>query len=293
MEEMELSNSNLLNSGFDVEYHNAGGRRNECASRGLTGAALRKCRAELRKEDKNKTKDQKKEDKKNRKDNYNAALNEGKVRAGKGGRKVAKYAGSPIRAAYLLIISLNVWNLAGRLKAAKDMSASNPKVKKSWNKSVASYVKAGGKVDKFTQAIEKGANKKPLIIKLKKKKGFDGSTSFDFIGEDGFLNVTGVETAITAAAASSPIWIPTVAALIESKNEIGSLDMDKDELDNIPASDISDEEADRLANDPENQSGAEVDALIFGMPKMVAYGLGATALLGLAFLGYRIISKKA
>jgi hypothetical protein len=261
----ELSNTIGLENDL---FSNAGGRRQECKSRGLKGKAFNDCLKGLRTEDKGKSKEQKKTDKKTRKDNLNQALVDGKVKKGKGARKLASVGLSPMRAAFRLLINLNVWDLAGKLKKLKELAKTDAKAKSSWNKALASYIKKGGKVKNFEQVIEKGAKKRPLIIRMKKNSGFDGIENLEF-----FSQMTGAE-APAAAAASSPIWIPILSALVAVAPLIGKVSVNKDdeatanELANSSDAQISEEEAKMFAENPDNQSGTEEGDTIFGLPKM-------------------------
>ena len=120
----------------------------------------------------------------------------------------AKVAGlAPSRVAYLGLLRINGLGLASQLN---DLRQNDPK---KFNEVLAKWYRFGGDRNKLKKAINKGSKKRPILAKLRKGRGADGSEfdvfefcascpSFSFDGDNSeYYNLTGGEVAglITAA----------------------------------------------------------------------------------------------
>lgn len=102
---------------------------------------------------------------------------------------------SPVRGAFLSLVGLNVRGLATKMSEsiAKDKNS----VKAFWER-------LGGKFDKFEDRVNKSKSKKALFGKKRGVNGFE-----EFIEQDSYLSVAGVDDAAIAAfiATATPVLV--------------------------------------------------------------------------------------
>jgi len=290
-------------------HSNAGGRRKACHAKGLTGKKFRDCLKGLRKEDKTKTRTEKKAAKKERKQEWKGVKKEIKTEWKKQGQRFYQRAWKSaakvnptfiiMRNAYLLLVKLNVWNMAASLAAIeKKAKEGDKKAQELWNKTKHKWEGFGGDFNSFSHQVSIGKGKKPIIIRFRKQSKFNGIEGWDIYVEEGgqqFSYVTGVEETVGAAATSTPIIVPiasiinsaatiisTTAPFLLNKNDEQNIqEAAHKQIENLP---IKDDEKDTL-NATINESIEEEDKII-GIPK-TTFWIGASVL-GAVVIGLTI-----
>jgi hypothetical protein len=291
------------------DFSNIGGKRKACRAKGLkpNTKEFKECVGELKQSDKGKSRSEKKSIRKGRKSDFKAALAEGRTVDTKFQKvwNVTKKTNPVLvlmRGSTLLLIRLNVWDMAAKLSKLQELSKTNKDALKAWNNILGGWIMKGGSIKTFQKNVNIGKGKKPLIIRFKKKQksGFDGQDEI-------YSNVVDPATdAAAAAATSTPVWIPIVTALgsttvtalvgklaIPKKDKEEAAKVASESRKSIPAisAEPSDEEKRFIQSEIEKNKTSEEDKIL-GMPKGVAYGLGALLVVGLIWGGYKLIKGK-
>lgn len=167
-------------------------------------------RSDEKKQEKKEKKEERKEKKEEKKAARKSKREERKEKRKEGGGVLGgakKIALAPMRNAYLAVLKVNLFNLAGK---SGDAIAKNPtawaNIKKRW-------AKFGGNPAALEKEINRGKGKKPLFAKPSKKKGADGYSDIEWTMVDadgiGYNYPTGVEEGGLAAtiAAATPLII--------------------------------------------------------------------------------------
>jgi hypothetical protein len=291
------------------EFSNIGGKRKACRAKGLkpNTKEFKECVGELKKEDKGKSRSEKKSIRKGRKSDFKAALAEGRTVDTKFQKvwNVTKKANPVLvlmRGSTLLLIRLNVWDFAAKLSKLQELSKTNKDALKAWNDILGGWIMKGGNIKSFVKNVNIGKGKRPLIIRFNKKNksGFDGEN-------ENYSNIVDPATdAAAAAATSTPVWIPIVTTLgtttvtaligklaIPKKDKEEAAKVASESRKSIPAisSEPSNEEKRFIQSEIEKSKNLEGDK-IWGMPKGVVYVGGVLLVVGLIWVGYKLIKGK-
>jgi hypothetical protein len=192
-------------------------------------------------------------------------------RKANGGGRGKKILLAPVRGAFLSLVGLNVRGLATKMSEsiAKDKNT----VQKFWER-------LGGKFSKFEDRVNKSKSKKALFGKKRGVNGYE-----EFIDQDSYLSVAGVDDAAVAAfiATATPV-------LVAASKLFKKLGVDKGEGDVVNEDEAA--KGEKLEEgfepaDSENEDGTEKSTTGFtASPLLIGGGIAAIAAI------YFIMKKK-